>query len=109
PTTGFYDATMGYQTTGSATNLGNSRSESIPSVQGVQNVAPVQGQFTNLSDTRFNRSDNDSSPAPSTISQTAAQHQQPLMNAIPPGYAYFYGGGLMPTSGFQYSTPAMYP
>jgi hypothetical protein len=28
--------------------------------------------------------------------------------ALPPGYAYFYGGGMMPGS-FQYGTPAIYP
>lgn len=43
--------------------------------------------------------------------QSATQaHQQPMINptGLPPGYAYFYGGGMMPGS-FQYGTPAIYP
>ncbi|XP_011503850.1 PREDICTED: protein lingerer isoform X3 [Ceratosolen solmsi marchali] len=110
PTTGYYDAALGYQTTGPVTSLGNSRNDALSGVQGVQGVQPVQGQYTSINDARFARTDSNASPVSSTMSQqTATQHQQPLMNPIPPGYAYFYGGGIMPASGFQYGTPAIYP
>ncbi|XP_014218782.1 protein lingerer-like [Copidosoma floridanum] len=104
PTTGYYDAALGYQTTGPVTSLGNSRSDALSGVQA------VQGQYTSMNDARFARTDSNASPVSSTISQqTATQHQQPLINPIPPGYAYFYGGGIMPAGGFQYGTPAIYP
>lgn len=33
-----------------------------------------------------------------------------MLNApLPPGYAYFYGAGIMPPGSFQYSGPAIYP
>ncbi|XP_046996381.1 protein lingerer isoform X3 [Schistocerca americana] len=64
-----------------------------------------------MSDGRYTRGDNNASPVPSTLSQQNATqaHQQPMLNpsALPPGYAYFYGGGMMPGS-FQYGTPAIY-
>ncbi|XP_051162181.1 protein lingerer isoform X2 [Leptopilina boulardi] len=103
PTTGYYDAALGYQTTGPATSLGANRGDALSGVQGVQGV---QGAYTSISDARFARNDSNASPVPSTMSQqTATQHQQPMMNAIPPpGYYFTYG---MP-GGFQYGTP-LYP
>ncbi|XP_014234150.1 protein lingerer isoform X1 [Trichogramma pretiosum] len=104
-----YDATLGYQTSGPVTSLGNSRNDSVSTVQN------VQGQFSSMNDARFTRTDGNSSPVSSTVSQQNTsqqqqQHQQPLMNPIPPGYAYFYGGSIMPASGFPYNTaPTLYP
>ncbi|KAF4532577.1 hypothetical protein B566_EDAN010038, partial [Ephemera danica] len=63
-----------------------------------------------VSDARFARTDNNSSPVPSTLSQQnpSQAHQQPMLNqTLPPGYAYFYGTGVVPGS-FQYGTPALY-
>lgn len=111
PTTGYYDAALGYQTTGPATSLGGGRGDALSGVQSVQGVQGVQGAYTSISDARFARNDSNASPVPSTMSQqTATQHQQPMMNpTLPPTYAYFaYGGGIMP-GGFQYGTPAIYP
>lgn len=103
PTTGYYDAALGYQTTGPATSLGANRGDALSGIQGVQGV---QGAYTSISDARFARNDSNASPVPSTMSQqTATQHQQPMMNAIPPpGYYFTYG---MP-GGFQYGAP-LYP
>ncbi|KAK0077488.1 hypothetical protein PV325_003914 [Microctonus aethiopoides] len=108
PTTGYYDAALGYQTTAPATSLGGGRNDALSGVQGVQGV---QGAYTSMSDGRFARNDSNASPVPSTMSQqTATQHQQPMLNApLPPGYAYFYGAGIMPPGSFQYSGPAIYP
>ncbi|XP_065351346.1 protein lingerer isoform X4 [Cloeon dipterum] len=62
-------------------------------------------------DGRYTRTDNNSSPVPSTLSQQNATptHQQPMLNptTLPPGYAYFYGANVVPGS-FQYSAP-LYP
>lgn len=60
-----------------------------------------------MSDGRFARTDNNSSPVsnvPSTMSQQTGSGG-PMLN-LP--YAYFYGGNVMPGS-FQYGTPALYP
>ncbi|XP_074650510.1 uncharacterized protein LOC141905528 isoform X1 [Tubulanus polymorphus] len=40
----------------------------------------------------------------------SAAHQQTYISpgALPPGYGYYYPGGIMPGS-FQYTTPAMFP
>lgn len=60
-----------------------------------------------MSDGRFTRTDNNSSPVsnvPSTMSQQTGSGG-PMLN-LP--YAYFYGANMMP-SGFQYGTPALYP
>lgn len=93
--TGYYD--MGFQ---APTSLATGRDGGLP------NVA------YSMSDGRYTRADNNASPVPSTLSQQNATqaHQQPMLNptALPPGYAYFYGGGMMP-GGFQYGTPAIYP
>lgn len=69
PTTGYYDAALGYQTTGPATSLGGGRSDALSGVQGVQSVQGVQGAYTNMSDGRFTRNDSNASPVPSTMSQ----------------------------------------
>lgn len=62
-----------------------------------------------MSDGRFTRTDNNSSPVsnvPSTMSQQTGSGG-PMLNALP--YAYFYGANMMPGS-FQYGTPAaLYP
>ncbi|PSN51238.1 hypothetical protein C0J52_10552 [Blattella germanica] len=93
--TGYYD--MGFQ---APTSLATGREGGLASVA------------YSMSDGRFTRADNNASPVPSTLSQQNATqaHQQPMLNptALPPGYAYFYGGGMMPGS-FQYGTPAIYP
>lgn len=60
-----------------------------------------------MSDGRFARTDNNSSPVsnvPSTMSQQTGSGG-PMLN-LP--YAYFYGANMMPGS-FQYGTPALYP
>lgn len=60
-----------------------------------------------MSDGRYTRTDNNSSPVsnvPSTISQQTGS-SGPVLN-LP--YAYFYGGNVMP-GGFQYGTPTIYP
>ncbi|XP_063238119.1 protein lingerer isoform X3 [Bacillus rossius redtenbacheri] len=92
--TGYYD--MGFQ---APTSLATGREGTLA------NVA------YSMSDSRFARTDN-ASPVPSTIPQqnVTQAHQQPMLNAttLPPAYAYFYGGGMMPGS-FQYGTPALYP
>ncbi|KAK7867696.1 hypothetical protein R5R35_011563 [Gryllus longicercus] len=93
--TGYYD--MGFQ---APTSLATGREGGLASVA------------YSMSDGRYTRADNNASPVPSTLSQQNATqaHQQPMLNptALPPGYAYFYGGGMMP-GGFQYGTPAIYP
>lgn len=66
PTTGYYDAAMGYQTAGPATSLGGGRGDALPGVQGVQGV---QGAYTSINEPRFARNDSNASPVPSTISQ----------------------------------------
>ncbi|XP_033251884.1 protein lingerer-like [Drosophila miranda] len=60
-----------------------------------------------MTDGRFARTDNNSSPV-SNVSSTMSQQagsSAPMLN-VP--YAYFYGGNVMP-GGFQYGTPAIYP
>ncbi|XP_021931150.1 protein lingerer isoform X4 [Zootermopsis nevadensis] len=93
--TGYFD--MGFQ---APTSLATGREGGLASVA------------YSMSDGRFTRADNNASPVPSTLSQQSATqaHQQPMLNPtpLPPGYAYFYGGGMMPGS-FQYGTPAIYP
>ncbi|KAG8227090.1 hypothetical protein J437_LFUL007427 [Ladona fulva] len=93
---GYYD--LGYQ---APTSLATGREGGLASVA------------YSVSDGRFARTDNNSSPVPSTLSQQnpSQAHQQPMLNptALPPGYAYFYGGGMVPAGSFQYGTPAIYP
>lgn len=63
--------------------------------------------YSTMSDGRFTRTDNNSSPVsnvPSTMSQQTGSGG-PMLN-LP--YAYFYGANMMPGS-FQYGTPALYP
>ena len=63
--------------------------------------------YSTMSDGRFTRTDNNSSPVsnvPSTMSQQTGSGN-PMMN-FP--YAYIYGGNMLP-SGYQYGTPAIYP
>lgn len=69
PTTGYYDAALGYQTTGPATSLGGGRGDTLSGVQTVQGVQGVQGAYTSMSDARFARNDSNASPVPSTMSQ----------------------------------------
>ncbi|KAJ6643228.1 Protein lingerer, partial [Pseudolycoriella hygida] len=89
---GYYD--MNYQT---PTSLG---------AAGVRdgNIGSVAA-YSTISDARFTRTDNNSSPVPSTMSQQTGSGG-PLLN-LP--YAYFYGGNMMAAGGFQYGTPAIYP
>lgn len=65
PSTGYYDAALGYQSTGPVTSLGSSRNDTLSSVQNVQSV---QGQFNSISDTRFSRTDNNTSPVSTAMS-----------------------------------------
>uniref|UniRef100_A0A1A9VM84 Protein lingerer n=1 Tax=Glossina austeni TaxID=7395 RepID=A0A1A9VM84_GLOAU len=63
--------------------------------------------YSAMTDGRFARTDNNSSPV-SNVSSTMSQQagsSGPMLN-VP--YAYFYGGNVMPGS-FQYGTPAIYP
>ncbi|KAL1129679.1 hypothetical protein AAG570_012624 [Ranatra chinensis] len=65
-----------------------------------------------MSDARFARADNNTSPVQVTnMNQQSGNqaHQQPMINptAMPHAYAYFYGGSVIPGS-FQYGAP-MYP
>ncbi|KRF80086.1 uncharacterized protein Dvir_GJ22126, isoform F [Drosophila virilis] len=63
--------------------------------------------YSTMTDGRFARTDNNSSPV-SNVSSTMSQQagsSAPMLN-VP--YAYFYGGNVMP-GGFQYGTPAIYP
>uniref|UniRef100_T1PN58 Protein lingerer n=1 Tax=Musca domestica TaxID=7370 RepID=T1PN58_MUSDO len=63
--------------------------------------------YSTMTDGRFTRTDNNSSPV-SNVSSTMSQQagsSGPMLN-VP--YAYFYGGNVMPGS-FQYGTPAIYP
>ncbi|XP_032306203.1 protein lingerer isoform X4 [Drosophila ananassae] len=63
--------------------------------------------YSAMTDGRFARTDNNSSPVgnvSNTMSQQAGS-SAPMLN-VP--YAYFYGGNVMPGS-FQYGTPAIYP
>uniref|UniRef100_A0A1A9WWK5 Protein lingerer n=1 Tax=Glossina brevipalpis TaxID=37001 RepID=A0A1A9WWK5_9MUSC len=63
--------------------------------------------YSAMTDGRFARTDNNSSPV-SNVSSTMSQQagsSAPMLN-VP--YAYFYGGNVMPGS-FQYGTPAIYP
>uniref|UniRef100_A0AAG5D1H4 Protein lingerer n=1 Tax=Anopheles atroparvus TaxID=41427 RepID=A0AAG5D1H4_ANOAO len=65
--------------------------------------------YSTMSDGRFTRTDNNSSPVSSVQSSLSQQTGSggPMLN-LP--YAYFYGGNVMPASGFQYGTPAaIYP
>lgn len=88
---GYYD--MNYQT---PTSLGAS---------GVRDGNLGSVAYSTMTDGRFARTDNNSSPVsnvPSTMSQQTGSGGAVLN--LP--YAYFYGG--MP-GGFQYGTPALYP
>ncbi|XP_055603297.1 protein lingerer isoform X3 [Uranotaenia lowii] len=90
---GYYD--MNYQT---PTSLG---------AAGVRDANLGSVAYSTMSDGRFTRTDNNSSPVsnvPSTMSQQTGSGG-PMLN-LP--YAYFYGGNMMP-GGFQYGTPAIYP
>lgn len=61
-----------------------------------------------MSDGRFARTDNNSSPVsnvPSTMSQQTGSGGPQMQLNLP--YAYFYGANMMPGS-FQYGTPALY-
>ncbi|XP_052566896.1 protein lingerer-like isoform X3 [Culex pipiens pallens] len=90
---GYYD--MNYQT---PTSLG---------AAGVRDANLGSVAYSTMSDGRFTRTDNNSSPVsnvPSTMSQQTGSGG-PMLN-LP--YAYFYGGNVMP-GGFQYGTPAIYP
>lgn len=90
---GYYD--MNYQ---SPTSLG---------AAGVRDANLGSVAYSTMSDGRFTRTDNNSSPVsnvPSTMSQQTGSGG-PMLN-LP--YAYFYGGNVMP-GGFQYGTPAVYP
>lgn len=90
---GYYD--INYQT---PTSLGAS---------GVRDGNLGSVAYSTMSDGRFARTDNNSSPVsnvPSTMSQQTGSGG-PMLN-LP--YAYFYGGNVMPGS-FQYGTPALYP
>ncbi|XP_058125463.1 protein lingerer [Anopheles ziemanni] len=64
--------------------------------------------YSTMSDGRFTRTDNNSSPVSSVQSSLSQQTGSggPMLN-LP--YAYFYGTNVMPASGFQYGTPAIYP
>ncbi|XP_055839684.1 protein lingerer isoform X4 [Episyrphus balteatus] len=66
--------------------------------------------YSTMTDGRFARTDNNSSPVSNVSGVSSTMSQQagstaPLLN-VP--YAYFYGGNMMP-GGFQYGTPAIYP
>ncbi|XP_061504055.1 protein lingerer isoform X4 [Anopheles gambiae] len=90
---GFYD--INYQT---PTSLG---------AAGVRDANLGSVAYSTMSDGRFTRTDNNSSPVsnvPSSLSQQTGSGG-PMLN-LP--YAYFYGGNMMPASGFQYGTP-VYP
>ncbi|XP_055317278.1 protein lingerer [Sitodiplosis mosellana] len=90
---GYYD--INYQT---PTSLGAS---------GVRDGNLGSVAYSTMSDGRFARTDNNSSPVsnvPSTMSQQTGSGG-PMLN-LP--YAYFYGANMMPGS-FQYGTPALYP
>lgn len=71
PTTGYYDATLGYQTTGPVTSLGSSRTDTLSGVQSVPGVQTVPAQYTSINDARFARTDSNASPVSSTISQVS--------------------------------------
>ncbi|XP_052893230.1 protein lingerer isoform X1 [Anopheles moucheti] len=90
---GFYD--INYQT---PTSLG---------AAGVRDANLGSVAYSTMSDGRFTRTDNNSSPVsnvPSSLSQQTGSGG-PMLN-LP--YAYFYGGNMMPASSFQYGTP-VYP
>ncbi|XP_031635892.1 protein lingerer isoform X2 [Contarinia nasturtii] len=90
---GYYD--INYQT---PTSLGAS---------GVRDGNLGSVAYSTMSDGRFTRTDNNSSPVsnvPSTMSQQTGSGG-PMLN-LP--YAYFYGANMMPGS-YQFGTPALYP
>lgn len=98
---GQYYTDINYQT---PTSLG------AAGVRNDANLGSAVAGYSTMSDGRFTRTDNNSSPVsnvPSTMSaQQTAGSSGPMLN-LP--YAYFaYGGNMMP-SGFQYGTPAIYP
>jgi hypothetical protein len=91
---GYYD--LNYQT---PTSLG---------AAGVREGNLGSVAYSTMSDARFTRTDNNSSPVsnvPSTISQQTGSGG-PMLN-LP--YAYFYSGNAMMPGGFQYGAPAIYP
>uniref|UniRef100_T1GQQ5 Protein lingerer n=1 Tax=Megaselia scalaris TaxID=36166 RepID=T1GQQ5_MEGSC len=64
--------------------------------------------YSPMTDGRFTRTDNNSSPV-SNVSNTMSQQAGSSTPMINVPYAYFYGGNMMP-GGFQYhGTPAIYP
>lgn len=93
-TAGYYD--VNYQT---PTSLG---------AAGVRegNIGSVAAGYSTMSDGRFARTDNNSSPVSNMTSTMSQQTGSggPMLN-LP--YAYFYSGNVMP-GGFQYGAP-MYP
>lgn len=91
---GYYD--LNYQT---PTSLGAS---------GVRDGNLGSVAYSTMSDGRFARTDNNSSPVsnvPSTMSQQTGSGGPQMQLNLP--YAYFYGANMMPGS-FQYGTPALY-
>lgn len=74
---------------------------------GVRDASLGSVAYSTMTDGRFARTDNNSSPV-SNVSSTMSQQAGsggPMLN-VP--YAYFYGANMMP-GGFQYGTPAIYP
>uniref|UniRef100_A0A1A9W363 UBA domain-containing protein n=1 Tax=Glossina brevipalpis TaxID=37001 RepID=A0A1A9W363_9MUSC len=63
--------------------------------------------YSAMTDGRFARTDNNSSPV-SNISSTMSQQAGSSGSMLNVPYAYFYGGNVIPGS-FQYGTPAIYP
>jgi hypothetical protein len=74
---------------------------------GVRDANLSSMAYSTMSDARFTRTDNNSSPVsnvPSTMSQQTGSGG-PMLN-LP--YAYFYPNNAMMPGGYQFSTPAIY-
>lgn len=77
------------------------------STGGVRDANLGSMAYSTMSDARFTRTDNNSSPVsnvPSTMSQQTGSGG-PMLN-LP--YAYFYPNNAMMPGGYQFSTPAIY-
>lgn len=71
-------------------------------------------EFAILADGKYSRAENDASTVATTLSQSQANtqaHGQAFLNpaaALPPGYGYYFAGGMM-TGGIHHYAPPIFP
>ncbi|XP_035220242.1 protein lingerer-like isoform X2 [Stegodyphus dumicola] len=75
---------------------------------------PGMGSVAYTTDGKYSRADTDASTVATTLSQGQAStqaHGQALFNpaALPPGYGYYFAGGMMPGGIPHYAAPPIFP